>query len=238
MAQFLGAFNDNLFKIVVSLLAVETATGAGAGRNLSIVGVVFILPFLLFSGYAGSLAAGRLSGDKVEPGLAPIGAIGMGVSAMLLSRSADSRPLAAICLAGLGFFDGLFAVPLNALLQQRSGERARGRIQATNNFLNTAAILAASGVLWVCTGRLGLGADDILLLFGVVTLASSAYVLSVVPEFLIRFSLWLLTHTVYRIRILGQEQVPARGPALLVCNHLSHADPHWKRNRFLLASKV
>ena len=62
------------------------------------------------------------------------------------------------------------------------------------------------------------------LAFALAKLASSAYVLSVVPEFLIRFSLWLLTHTVYRIRILGQEQVPARGPALLVCNHLSHAD--------------
>src|SRR5437762_601522 len=55
--QFLGAFNDNLFKIVVSLLAVEIAIGTGAeGRNLSLAGAVFILPFLLFSGYAGQLA--------------------------------------------------------------------------------------------------------------------------------------------------------------------------------------
>src|SRR5437762_5330205 len=55
--QFLGAFNDNLFKIVVSLLAVEIAIGTGAeGRNLSLVGAIFILPFLLFSGYAGQLA--------------------------------------------------------------------------------------------------------------------------------------------------------------------------------------
>ena len=54
--QFLGAFNDNLFKIVVSLLAVQLATGAEAARNLSLVGVIFIAPFLLFSGYAGQLA--------------------------------------------------------------------------------------------------------------------------------------------------------------------------------------
>ena len=54
--QFLGAFNDNLFKIVVSMLAVHAATKANAGRQLSLVGVVFILPFLLFSGYAGQLA--------------------------------------------------------------------------------------------------------------------------------------------------------------------------------------
>ena len=48
--QFLGAFNDNLFKIVVSMLAVHAATTANTGRQLSLVGVVFILPVLLISG--------------------------------------------------------------------------------------------------------------------------------------------------------------------------------------------
>src|SRR6266576_5314928 len=54
--QFLGAFNDNLFKIVVSMLAVHMVTASRAGHELSIVSAVFILPFLLFSGYAGQLA--------------------------------------------------------------------------------------------------------------------------------------------------------------------------------------
>ena len=54
--QFLGAFNDNLFKIVVSMLAVRLVVAGQAGRELSIVSAVFILPFLLFSGYAGQLA--------------------------------------------------------------------------------------------------------------------------------------------------------------------------------------
>src|SRR5438128_10366860 len=54
--QFLGAFNDNLFKIVVSLLAVHIATRGGGERELSIISAIFILPFLLFSGYAGQVA--------------------------------------------------------------------------------------------------------------------------------------------------------------------------------------
>src|SRR4051812_11428519 len=54
--QFLGAFNDNLFKIVVSMLAVHLVAAERAGRELSIVSAIFILPFLLFSGYAGQLA--------------------------------------------------------------------------------------------------------------------------------------------------------------------------------------
>jgi acyl-[acyl-carrier-protein]-phospholipid O-acyltransferase/long-chain-fatty-acid--[acyl-carrier-protein] ligase len=173
---------------------------------------------------AGSMVAGRLSGDKVELGLAPIGAIGMGAFAILLSRSSTSVAAAGTNLTMVGFFGGIFAVPLNALLQQRSGDQERGRLMATNNFVNMLGVLLASGALWLCSSVLGMRADGIFLTFGILTLLSSVYVLSVVPEFLIRFSLWLLTHTIYRIRIVGQEHVPSRGPALLVCNHLSHVD--------------
>ena len=172
----------------------------------------------------GSLAAGRLSGDKVEPGLAPIGAIGMGVFAIVLSRSAGSFSFAAFSLCMVGFFSGLFAVPLNALLQQKSGDEEKGRLMATNNFLNVIAILAASGALWLTRDVLAMPADRIILVFGILTLLASVYVLRVVPEFLVRFCLWLITHSIYRIRIVGQQHVPARGPALLVCNHLSHID--------------
>jgi acyl-[acyl-carrier-protein]-phospholipid O-acyltransferase/long-chain-fatty-acid--[acyl-carrier-protein] ligase len=172
----------------------------------------------------GSLAAGRLSGDKVELGLAPIGAIGMGLFAIALAYSGHSFALAATMLTLVGFFGGLFAVPLNAVLQQRSGGAEKGRIMATNNFLNMVGIMLASGVLSLLSDRMGLAPDRILLIFGVATLASSVYVLSTVPEFFVRFSLWLLTHTVYRIRIVGQEHVPSRGPALLVCNHMAHVD--------------
>ena len=56
-AQFLGALNDNLFKMIVSLLAVSAGIGAGgASAYLSLAGVVFMLPYVLFSGYAGHVA--------------------------------------------------------------------------------------------------------------------------------------------------------------------------------------
>ena len=57
MAQFLGAFNDNVYKMVVALLAVQEILKTGAGSAaLALVSAVFILPFLLFSGYAGHAA--------------------------------------------------------------------------------------------------------------------------------------------------------------------------------------
>ena len=42
--------------------------------------------------------------------------------------------------------------------------------------------------------------------------------------FFIRLPLWLLTHSVYRLRVHGRDHIPATGPALLVANHVSWID--------------
>src|SRR5437588_4630227 len=55
--QFLAAFNDNVYKMIVSVGAVELAADQAMGaRYLSLSGAVFVLPFLLFAGYAGQIA--------------------------------------------------------------------------------------------------------------------------------------------------------------------------------------
>ncbi|MGH7829536.1 MAG: MFS transporter, partial [Candidatus Binatia bacterium] len=57
LTQFLGAFNDNVYLMVVSLLAGEIGVVSGeAGGYVSLVGAIFILPYFLFSGYAGYLS--------------------------------------------------------------------------------------------------------------------------------------------------------------------------------------
>ena len=54
--QFLGAFNDNVFKQLILLLAVRAAVD-GAGTDLQgMATMIFAAPFVLFSGFAGFLA--------------------------------------------------------------------------------------------------------------------------------------------------------------------------------------
>ena len=172
----------------------------------------------------GSMLAGRLSGNKVELGLVPLGAVFMGIFCVALYASRGSYTLSVISLSLLGLSSGLFIVPLNAYLQQRSENHEKGRIIATNNFYNTVGLLIAAAALKGLHGKLHVSPDKFMLIFGVVTLISSVYVVSVVPEFLVRFVLWMATHTLFKIRIVGQENVPFRGPALLVANHMSHID--------------
>ena len=59
--QFLGAFNDNLFKQLMLLLSLKVVVGED---RQSLASFIFSAPFLLFSGYAGFLAD-RYSKRKV-----------------------------------------------------------------------------------------------------------------------------------------------------------------------------
>ncbi|NOT53924.1 MAG: MFS transporter [Deltaproteobacteria bacterium] len=180
--------------------------------------------FLAIGIGAGSVLAGRLSGQKVELGLVPLGGLGMGLFSFFLSASSSSYAQTSFALVLLGLAGGFFIVPLNASLQQKAEREEKGRLLATANFLSTAGVLLASGMLWLLREFFQLPADRIILVAGFFTLLATGYALYTLPDFLVRFCLWFLTHTLYRIRIVGPENVPLHGPALLVCNHISFVD--------------
>jgi hypothetical protein len=50
------------------------------------------------------------------------------------------------------------------------------------------------------------------------------YIYSLVPEFVLRFLIWVLVHPLYRVRMRGHEHLPLEGPAILACNHVSYVD--------------
>ncbi len=212
------------FWFLGSLLQMDILILGKGVMGLSDLWVGILITFLAIGIGVGSVTAGFLSGDKIELGLVPLGSIGMGVFSILLAYSAASYMRAAMALMMLGFSGGLFIIPLNALLQQRSGSDELGRIIATNNFINTAGILLASGVLWIFNDVLKIGADGIILMFGLLTIVATFFLVAALPDFFSRLILWMLTHTLYKIKAVGQENVPARGPAILVCNHMSFID--------------
>jgi acyl-[acyl-carrier-protein]-phospholipid O-acyltransferase / long-chain-fatty-acid--[acyl-carrier-protein] ligase len=172
----------------------------------------------------GSLAAGKLSGDHIEMGLVPLGSVAMGICLALVALSAPSYPHTAAALVGLGFSAGLFAVPLNAYLQQRAGREEKGQLIATNNFLNTIGIALAAAIHWLLKTPLQCTPETIILLTGLVTLAGTLAILYFLPDYFVRLILWLFTHSIYRIKVVGAENLPLQGPALLISNHVSFVD--------------
>jgi hypothetical protein len=188
----------------------------------------------------GSLLCERLSGRKVEIGLVPFGSIGMTLFAVDLWHA--SSGLMPQGLAGLGafladhahwrvmgdlfllaMFGGLYSVPLYALIQSRCEPSHRARIIAANNILNALFMVVAS-IMAAALLQSGLSLPQLYLVVGVLNAAVAAYIYMLVPEFLMRFIVWMLVHSVYRLEKSGVERIPDEGPAVIVCNHVSFVD--------------
>jgi len=172
----------------------------------------------------GSLAAGYLSGGKIEYGLIPLGAIGITLFGFLLALPGLTFTTVLAFLAALGFFGGFFIVPISALLQHRPEEQHRGGVLATANLLSFVGILGASLVYFLAKHFLHLSAAGIFFWASFVTLGALAYVLWLLPDSLLRLLLWIAAHTLYRLDLKGNENIPARGGALLTPNHASLVD--------------
>lgn len=203
--------------------------------------VTLLLTLFSLGVAAGSLLCERLSGHKVELGIVPIGSIGMsvfgidlwfaidqlqvsdGMSAMaFLQTAANWRLMMDIALVSA--FGGLFVVPLQALIQQRSDDKNRAQIIAANNVLNALFMVASAALGIVLLAVLELSIGDYFLVLALMNLAVAAYVYAQVPEFVLRFCIWILSHTMYRVSHKGLENIPEEGPAVLVCNHVSYVD--------------
>jgi acyl-[acyl-carrier-protein]-phospholipid O-acyltransferase / long-chain-fatty-acid--[acyl-carrier-protein] ligase len=172
----------------------------------------------------GSIAAGYLSGGKIEYGLIPLGAVGMTLFGAMLYLPGHTVTVVGVHLALLGFFGGLFAVPVNALIQHRPRPDQKGGVIAAANLISWIGILLSSAAYWIFASVLHESARTMFLDGAILTLVTTGYAIWLLPDSLVRFVLWVATMTVYRIRVEGRENVPESGGALFVCNHMSFVD--------------
>ena len=172
----------------------------------------------------GSLLAGYLSGNKIEYGLMPLGAFGMTTMAALVGAVPHTFVSAGVTLTALGIFGGFFAVPVNALIQHRPAADKKGGVIAAANLLSFIAGAAASGVYFILTRFGHLNPRGVFVAGSVLTLAGTVYVLYLLPDWFLRLLLFFLTHTLYRIKVIGRDNIPEKGGALFVSNHMSFVD--------------
>lgn len=172
---------------------------------------------------SGALGSGKLCGRSIEFGIVPLGAMILALSAMALKFLPSSLAMVcpAVFMAGMGA--GLFIVPVDSFIQSQAPLQQRGEILAASSFLSWIGALLASALVML-TVKLGWSAATGFLLMAGLTLALLLFTLRVLPDFLLRFILLVITRLAYRIRVLGSHHVPMDGPAVLVCNHVSHLD--------------
>ena len=188
----------------------------------------------------GSLLCEGLSRRHVEIGLVPLGAIGMSVFAIDLYFASHGLPAVALMglaafmaqpahwrvmadLLLLSLFAGLYSVPMYALIQLRSPATHRARIIAANNILN-ALFMIVSALIAGALLKADFSIPQIFLFTGLANAVVAGYIFLLVPEYLLRFVAWMLTHFVYRFKVQGEHHIPTQGAAILTCNHVSYVD--------------
>ncbi|MCP4197526.1 MAG: acyl-[ACP]--phospholipid O-acyltransferase, partial [Proteobacteria bacterium] len=174
----------------------------------------------------GCLVAGFVSGNKTEYGLIPLGALGMVVFSCLMSVENPGIAWAFFNIGALGFAGGFFLVPIYALIQQRPDKKDKGTVVGASATLTFVGILLSAGAYYLLTSDnvLGLSAQQTFLAIGVLMFLGTAYIVYLLPDSLVRLVGFFVTRTIYRLNIVGRDNIPERGGALFVCNHLSFID--------------
>jgi acyl-[acyl-carrier-protein]-phospholipid O-acyltransferase/long-chain-fatty-acid--[acyl-carrier-protein] ligase len=202
---------QNLFVYAAGTLALdESLTGAPLGLLAEGVG-------------AGAEIAGRLSRGRVETGFVPLGAILLAAFTLLLGALTPGLLGTLVLLLLLGVASGFVIVPLDALLQWRAPEQHRASVIALANALAFSGMLLGS-LLGGSLAAAGTSTAGIFLGAGAITLLGTAFAVFVLPEALLRTVLLLAVRTFYRLRVVGLENVPAKGGVLLAPNHVSFVD--------------
>ncbi|MEN6385916.1 MAG: acyl-[ACP]--phospholipid O-acyltransferase [Phycisphaerales bacterium] len=190
----------------------------------------------------GSISAGKLSGRDVEFGIVPIGAVGLTLSSIWLGFD-PSFYITVLLVFVIGFCAGLYIVPINTFIQLRSPADKRGRILAASGFLGWIGVLLASGLIYFFDSFWKMSASQMFMMLGLITAIPTIIAVIMLPDFLARFIAVLLTRFVYKIKIVGIENVPTDKGALLISNHVSYVDAllilatSQRRIRFVIEKK-
>jgi hypothetical protein len=122
-------------------------------------------------------------------------------------------------------FGGFYIVPLYALVQSRSAPTHLSRVIAGLNILNALFMVLAAVMAMLLLGPAGLSIPNLFLITAILNAVVAIYIFTLVPEFLMRFLVWMLIHTIYRVRVTGMDNIPDEGPVIVASNHVSFADP-------------
>lgn len=224
--------------------------------------IVTLLLTLFSLGVAcGSLLCERLSGHKIELGIVPIGSIGMSIFGIdfyfacqglnvtenmdaITFMTAPEHWRLMFDVAMISAFGGIFVVPLQALIQNRSDDKNRAQIIAANNVLNALFMVGSAVISIILLSVIKVTLPEYFLILALGNIVVATYVYKQVPEFALRFFIWMLSHSMYRVSHKDLDKIPDEGPAVLVCNHVSYVDAlilagcHHRPIRFVMDKSI
>ncbi|MFA6119631.1 MAG: MFS transporter [Parachlamydiales bacterium] len=153
----------------------------------------------------GSNIAGKISKDKVEPGMACLAGFFVSISFFLIGFFPNTLIAVIIFLVLLGFFGGIFLIPFDAFIQVSSPDKKRGRVIAAANFLSFCGVLLAAIFLMLISSALNLSAANGFVFIGILTLLFNIFITGRMSEHFFSFIARKILLKFYKIKI---ENIP------------------------------
>lgn len=217
---FLGAFIQlNMIPYAVQTLGLSDIQG----------GYLFFLTALGIG--IGSLAAGKLSGRIVELGIVPLGALGITITCFCLDTFSYNLYAIIPLVTIVGFFGGLYEIPLDSYIQVASPKKFRGQIVALTNFLSFVGVLCASTLIYLNSEVFGVSANEGFSVMGCLSAIVTVLVTFQFFDYLTRFVASILSKLHFRTAAYGKENIPDC-PAIYICAHTA-----WNDTLLLLGSQ-
>lgn len=159
----------------------------------------------------GSLCCNRFSRGQIEPGLVPVGTLGLSLFAIDLYFSssyyadlnaADNSiaPMAFLSMTSglriladllfIGVFGGLFIVPIYAMIQRNTDGKTRARVLSVNNIFNALFMVSGSLLGMLFLSQLDWSIPEFFLLLAFLNLAFMATIFYFEPVFIQAFKRW------------------------------------------------
>jgi acyl-[acyl-carrier-protein]-phospholipid O-acyltransferase/long-chain-fatty-acid--[acyl-carrier-protein] ligase len=124
---------------------------------------------------------------------------------------------------GMGFWAGVYDVPLAACIQQRAPHGIKGGVIAATNMITWFGIAGAS-IFQIALSAVGVTSHSVFAITAALSLGIGLYIVLRVPQLLIRSLMWVANNTLYRVRVVGRDNMPDSGGAIFIGNHLSFID--------------
>ncbi|OBT20672.1 acyl-phosphate glycerol 3-phosphate acyltransferase [Vibrio tasmaniensis] len=202
--------------------------------------VAFLLALFSVGIAIGSLACDKLSNHRIEIGIVPMGSLGISIFGFLMAVSipealpdfdsfksfvsySELWPLFTYLLL-LGMSGGIFIVPLYSLMQFRAKPTERAQVIAGLNIYNSLFMVGSAVLGIVFLSVLQLSIPQLFALLAVFNTLVMFALFYQVPIYAFRFFTWVVTHTMYRVKHKNLHNLPEKGGALIVCNHVSYMD--------------
>jgi acyl-[acyl-carrier-protein]-phospholipid O-acyltransferase/long-chain-fatty-acid--[acyl-carrier-protein] ligase len=199
--------------------------GEYAKSNLHITNTIYVQGVMALAGIGivvGSIMAAKLSQYFIHMGLVGLGAIGMTLVVVLVPFT-DLIGVIAVLFLLFGIFSGFLMVPLNAKIQSLASRVHLGTILAGNNFIQN-IFMVTFLALTTLFAYYGMDTEVLFYLMSLVGLYLSFITLRRYPVATFFAVMKIISTLRHNYEYVGLENIPKKGAALLLSNHVSWLD--------------